>query len=48
MYFIGLQIHDTMENKFVQILGQVFNEYGQIFPLLQENNVIFFIRKTTL
>lgn len=34
MYFIGLQMHDTMEKKFVQILGQVFNERGQIFSLL--------------
>lgn len=41
MYFIGL-INDTMEKKFVQILGQVFNERGQIFPLLQENNVVIF------
>lgn len=42
MYFIGLQMHDTMEKKFVQILGQVFNERGQIFSLLQENNVVVF------
>lgn len=42
MCFMGLQIHCTTENKFVQILGEVFNECGQIFPLLQEDNVVIF------
>lgn len=46
MYFMGLQIHDTMEKEFVQILGQVFNECGQTFPLLQENNVVIFYQET--